>query len=350
MIFSKGKVRNYPEFTYNGSPLEVVSDFRYLGIDFNYNGKFNKCKKHLFNQAQKAMFSLLRKSKNLGLPIDVQLHLFDHMVVPILLYGSEIWGFENNDIIEKLHLRFCRILLNVSNKSPKCMVYGELGRMPLQALIDQNVLNFWARILNANDKQISKILYNVTYRLNKVGLLKSDWILHVQNCLNNIEMYNLWISQSVSNRNCFKKVIKERLKNTYETKWSNDVFNNSKCYNYRMFKKSLIIENYLLKLPLSLRIPLTKYRLSNHKLPIECGRYEQLERGERKCSSCNVLGDEYHYLFQCVLFVNERISFLPKYYWSDVNAEKYHLLLSSSNFKKLYKLANFVKIILSEFK
>ena len=62
MIFSRGKSRNIPKFNYNGLPLEVVTEYRYLGIDFNYNGKFTKCKKHLFEQAQKPMYSLLRKS------------------------------------------------------------------------------------------------------------------------------------------------------------------------------------------------------------------------------------------------------------------------------------------------
>ena len=79
MIFPRGKSQNISKFTNNGLPIEVLTDYRYLGIDFNYNWKFNKYKKHLFEQAQKAMYSLLRKSKNLCLPIDVQLHLFDHM-------------------------------------------------------------------------------------------------------------------------------------------------------------------------------------------------------------------------------------------------------------------------------
>ena len=45
-------------------------------------------------------------------------------------------------IVEKLHLIFYRMLLGVNNNTSKCMVYGELGRTPLQASIDQNVLNF----------------------------------------------------------------------------------------------------------------------------------------------------------------------------------------------------------------
>ena len=52
------------------------------------------------------MFSLLRKARCLFLPLDVVLKLFNHIVVPIITYGCEIWGSENIDIIEKLQLRF----------------------------------------------------------------------------------------------------------------------------------------------------------------------------------------------------------------------------------------------------
>ena len=57
-----------------------------------------------------------------------------------VFYGSGVWGCEHNDIVEKRHLKICRIVLGVTNKTSKCMVYGEFGRTPLQASIDQNVL------------------------------------------------------------------------------------------------------------------------------------------------------------------------------------------------------------------
>ena len=134
-----------------------------------------------------------------------KIQMFDHMIAPILLYGSGVWGCENNDIVEKLHLKFCRMLLGENNKISKCMVYGELCRTPLQASIDQNVslLNFWAKRVNANDKQFSKILYHGMLKLNKTGLIQSDWILHVQNCLNNCNLYNHWITLCVPNINQF---------------------------------------------------------------------------------------------------------------------------------------------------
>jgi hypothetical protein len=56
----------------------------------------------------------------------------------ILLYGCEIWRVGNNDFIERVNLKFCKILLHVKTKikknpksTPDCMVYGELGRFPL---------------------------------------------------------------------------------------------------------------------------------------------------------------------------------------------------------------------------
>jgi hypothetical protein len=49
------------------------------------------------------------------------------IVKPILLYGGEIWGFGNIDIIERVHLKFCKLILNLKKSTPNFMIYGELG-------------------------------------------------------------------------------------------------------------------------------------------------------------------------------------------------------------------------------
>ena len=58
--------------------------------------------------------------------------IVDAMVEPILLYCSEIWGYENIKIIEQVHLDFCKRILKVRSSTPHVMVYGELGRYPLK--------------------------------------------------------------------------------------------------------------------------------------------------------------------------------------------------------------------------
>ena len=66
----------------------------------------------LVGKATKAMYEVLKKGRVHNLSIKCQYDLFDKMVNPVLLYECEIWGFGNNDIIQRVHLKFCKHLLN----------------------------------------------------------------------------------------------------------------------------------------------------------------------------------------------------------------------------------------------
>ena len=43
-IFSQGEVRNLPDFILNIRKLDIVCSYKYLGVHFNYNGKFTVTK------------------------------------------------------------------------------------------------------------------------------------------------------------------------------------------------------------------------------------------------------------------------------------------------------------------
>jgi len=104
------------------------------------------------DQANKALHGLHRKLRNISIPVDLQIKLFDALIAPILLYGSAIWGFEKNGIVEKLHLQFCRNVLKVRTSTPCYMIYGELGRVPLDCQIKLNMVIFWNRLLQCENK------------------------------------------------------------------------------------------------------------------------------------------------------------------------------------------------------
>ena len=101
LVFSRGKIRNLPNITYNNEKVEVVFEYKYLGTLFNYNNKFQKAIKHQYLSANRAMFSLLKKCRALDLPIDIQIDLFNKCIVPILLYGCEVWGYR--DVVSVSH-------------------------------------------------------------------------------------------------------------------------------------------------------------------------------------------------------------------------------------------------------
>jgi hypothetical protein len=49
----------------------------------------------------------------LCISVDLQLKFFDIIVLPILAYSCEVWGFENCAEIEKVHLQFCKKMVPV---------------------------------------------------------------------------------------------------------------------------------------------------------------------------------------------------------------------------------------------
>ena len=57
--------------------------------------------------------------------------LFDTLVKPVVLYGAEVWGCENCDIVNKVKLRLCKYPLHVHKSTCSNMVYGELCETPL---------------------------------------------------------------------------------------------------------------------------------------------------------------------------------------------------------------------------
>ena len=52
-----------------------------------------------------------------------------------------------------------------------------------------------------------------------------------------------------------------------------------------IFKQFHGIEDYPIDLPESLRIPLSKFRCRNTRLPIEVGTYTNIDRENRKCNT-----------------------------------------------------------------
>ena len=64
-IFSNKEFEHNLVFIYNGQALDIEDGFVYLGTLFSYNGRFIQNTQRLADQARKAMFSVLRKSRKL---------------------------------------------------------------------------------------------------------------------------------------------------------------------------------------------------------------------------------------------------------------------------------------------
>ena len=161
VVFGARKYKGKTVFKYEDSQIEIVDEFKYLGVIFSFNGMFKTCRKFLYGQAQKAMFSLLCKCRKFNLPLKVCLELFDRLIVPILTYGSEIWSFEEDQLLEKLHLKFCKYIAGLKTSTPNVMVYGELGRFPLSIHLKLKALPFCHKLVNSKTTKLSHRVYDL---------------------------------------------------------------------------------------------------------------------------------------------------------------------------------------------
>ena len=78
----------------------------------------------------------------LNIPLNLQYELCDRMILPMLLSGSKVLGSGNNEIIERVHLKFSKYILKLMKTIATCMAYGELGRYPLEIQIKSRMIGY----------------------------------------------------------------------------------------------------------------------------------------------------------------------------------------------------------------
>ena len=79
--------------------------------------------------------------------IKTKVSLFYSSVLPILLYGAEVWKIYTFKDIDKLHLKFLQYLLGVKQQTPNFAVLGDFGRFPLSVLYKQQALKFLSKLM-----------------------------------------------------------------------------------------------------------------------------------------------------------------------------------------------------------
>ena len=223
VVFSRGKVRKMPTFKFGNDSINTCDDYIYLGTTFNYNGTFKKAQRKQITQARKAVFVLMKKIEALQLPLDTQCELFDRVILPILLYGSEIWGFEDLSNIEIFHRWFLKYILKLKSRTPNTMVYGETGRTPISVHVKCRMINFWARLATGSPHKLSTMLYKVARSMHYDASNdnNSPWIECIEKTLNDCGMSNVWtLPPSDINVTWLKKAVKLRLADMYKQEWS----------------------------------------------------------------------------------------------------------------------------------
>ena len=93
-IFYKGRLPNHDKelsFKLNGKTLEVVKEFKYLGMIFTTQLSFSKHPESVIVKAQSKLGMVYSKFKKLQIKLSLLLRIFECYVLPSFTYGISVW-------------------------------------------------------------------------------------------------------------------------------------------------------------------------------------------------------------------------------------------------------------------
>uniref|UniRef100_A0A3B1JC70 ribonuclease H n=1 Tax=Astyanax mexicanus TaxID=7994 RepID=A0A3B1JC70_ASTMX len=325
------------QFSLGSTALEHTMQYTYLGLIINASGSFSSAVNALKDKAHRAMYAIRRKFFNIDIPIPIWCKVFDSVIQPIALYGSEVWGPLSQHSYtrwdkhptEVLHAEFCRMILKVQRKTPTNACRAELGRFPLIINIQKRALNFWMH-LKTSPSDTLQFRALQTQELNPEKSSLSQLVLRLINSLTDTNRQQPQPSTALPPKLNIRQITKHS-QSDYLEHWQKEIQTQNKLECYRALKTEYKLEEYLLTVrDRKQRQILTKYRLSDHRLAVETGRYKQswLPREERLCAHCSTgeVETEMHFLLQCEKFKETRNFFINKFNYLIQNFETFSLL------------------------
>ena len=235
----------------------------------------------------------------------------------------------NNNPFETVHMKFCKELLVVQKQTTKTGVLQELDQLPLSVHEKKHAIKNWVRL--TNDKQCNTL---VSASLEHAANNNLMWPKRMEGTLAKIGLLNTFISKdSRAHIQAFQRMSDI----FYQDSFSEIKKKTSKLRTYSTIKTQTGFENYLCQIQnIQDRVSLTKFRLSNHRLMIETGRHQRIDKDQRFCPFCPTkIEDEAHFLLECKVFSTLRVELFNKAlneegnFMQLENSEKFVTLLSN---------------------
>ena len=235
-------------------------------------------------------------------------------------------------------------LLGVSQRAPRHVIYGELGRHPLYINTYLKCIKFWLRLTCMENSRFPKKAYNMLLSLQRHNY--TTWACSVRNVLYKFGFGFVWEAQSVGNVNNFIASFKQRLLDCYTQDWHSALQSHSFFDYYSSFCHSLHVKPYLTYIKcINIRRVTSRFRIGMSKLRSHFLQYDDRRNSNRNvnCPFCDSTPEtEIHFLFVCPKYEQLRTRYIAKKYSRIPSLFKMSLLLASENEKTVLSLSNYI--------
>nr|VZH91193.1 unnamed protein product [Spirometra erinaceieuropaei] len=153
-----------PQISVNGTKLQVVENFPYLGSTLSRNTKIDEEVANRISKASQAFGRLQSTVWNRhGLQLSTKLKIYKAVILPTLLYEAETWTVYTKQArrLNHYHLScLCRILrLNWQDRIPDTEVQERTGILSIFAILRQMLLRWSGHLVRMDDERLLKRLF-----------------------------------------------------------------------------------------------------------------------------------------------------------------------------------------------
>ena len=150
MVFhnkQKNIEKHIPKISINGTEIERVSEFNFLGIVINENMDWSS---HIFKISNKISrtIGILNRLKRF-LPSGILRQIYCSLILPHLHYGILIWGFKSSKL-SKLQKRAVRCITNSKYNAHSEPLLKKLNLLKIEDIFLTAVLKFYYKLINQN--------------------------------------------------------------------------------------------------------------------------------------------------------------------------------------------------------
>ncbi len=344
---TKSAVRTQFDFRCGELKLDVVEQYKYLGMIFTEFLDFERMAKAVSECARRALGSLIAKDKaHGGMPFDVFTHLYNSLVQPIIDFGAGIWGSSRDyDCIDSIQNRACRYFLGVNRYAPTAAVRGDMGwAVPAQRKWIC-VTRLYCRLAGLSDTRLNNRVFK--WARDKARAGQKNWVFRTESLYGEMGLLDpLELEQS--NFSVLAENVRDYFNLRTQASFTEELqrvqarrgAGLNKLRTYRNFKAVFQTEDYVKLVDVrAQRRALAQFRLGVAPIRLETGRYERgrhLPVDQRTCYVCtNAVESELHVIIDCPLYTDFREDLFS--YCNDANPqfndmvdlEKLNFVLSS---------------------
>ncbi|BHF68203.1 hypothetical protein SprV_0301123600 [Sparganum proliferum] len=153
-----------PQISVNGTQLQVVENFPYLGSTLSGNTKIDDEVANRISKSSQA-FGRLRSTvwNRHGLQLSTKLKMYKAVILPTLLYGAETWTVYAKQArrLNHFHLSCLRriLRLNWQDRIPDTDVLERTGILSIYAMLRQIQLRWSGHLVRMDDERLPKRLF-----------------------------------------------------------------------------------------------------------------------------------------------------------------------------------------------